>query len=90
MYIPFLQISMPAADTASAGGPAPVEKTLSIWNLATSGGIGGQIIMLTLLIFSIITVAILIERYNAIKRANKTDSNFMNHIKDHVANGKLD
>lgn len=92
MYIPFLQISMP--DTSAVSNEAedmePVEKTLSIIDLITSGGIGGQLIMAVLFILSIVAVYIFIERFNAIKRANKVDDNFINNIKDHVSNGRLD
>ncbi len=88
MHIPFLQIEMP--DTALTGGEMPEEKTLSILELITSGGVGGIIIMSVLFILSIIAIYIFIERWNAIKRANKVDANFINHIKDHVANGKLE
>ncbi len=76
------------ADTSSAD--APTEKTLSIIELVTSGGTGGMIIMSVLFVLSIIAVYIFIERFNAIKRANKVDGNFINHIKDHVTNGKLE
>lgn len=89
MYIPFLQISMP--DTTGTGtDDMPVEKTLSIMELITSGGIGGMIIMTVLFVLSIIAVYIFIERFNAIKRANKVDANFINNIKDHVSQGRLD
>ncbi|MEQ9261534.1 MAG: MotA/TolQ/ExbB proton channel family protein [Owenweeksia sp.] len=87
MHIPFLQIDLadPATDVQE-----PVEHTLSIWELVSGGGIGGIIIMSVLFILSIVAVYIFIERYNALKRANKLDDNFINHIKDHVANGRLD
>ncbi len=68
----------------------PVEKTLSIWELVTSGGIGGQIIMFTLFLLSIITVYIFFERYFTIKKASNVDRNFMNSIKDYVRNGKIE
>lgn len=89
MYIPFLQISIPDT-TATGTEEMPVEKTLSIMELITSGGIGGMLIMGILFILSIIAVYIFIERYNAIKRANKIDANFINNIKDHVSHGRLD
>ncbi len=87
MHLPFLQIEL--ADTA-ATGDEPVEKTLSIMELITSGGVGGIIIMSVLFLLSVIAIYIFIERYNAITRANKIDVNFINHIKDHVSHGKLD
>lgn len=68
----------------------PEEKTLKLWDLVTSGGIGGAVIMITLLVLSIIAVYIIIERYLAIKRASKEDANLMNQIKDHILDGKID
>lgn len=82
---PLLQISLPD-DTATE----PVEKTLSIWELATSGGVGGTIIMTVLFVLSVIAVYIFFERWSAIRRANRIDNNFMNNIKDHVMNGKIE
>lgn len=66
------------------------EKTLSIYNLIMDGGIGGQIIILVLLILLAVGLYIYFERYFAIKAASKTDKNFMNQIKDHISNGKLE
>lgn len=60
------------------------EKTLSIIELISSGGTGGNIIMITLAVLSIISVYLLIERYNAIKKASKKDPVFLNSIKNYV------
>lgn len=68
----------------------PVEKTLSIIELITSGGVGGIIIMFTLFVLSIIAVYIFIERFITIKNAAKEDENFMNQIKDFIHDGKLE
>jgi len=68
----------------------PVEKTLSIWELVTSGGIAGQAIMASIFILSIVAVYIFIERFFSIMKANKEDLNFMNNIKEYIHNGKLD
>lgn len=68
----------------------PVEKTLSIMDLILAGGPGGLLIMGILFLLSIVAVYIFVERFGAIKSANKLDKNFMNNIKDHVANGKLE
>ncbi len=68
----------------------PEEKTLSIMELILSGGIGGNIIMATLLVLSIFAVYIIIERYLYIKKASKEDNNFMNQIKDYIHDGKID
>ena len=75
-----------------AGGEAilteePTEKTMSILELMTSGGIGGILIMAFLGILSIMAVYIFLERFGAIRNANKVDPNFMNNIKDMVLDG---
>jgi biopolymer transport protein ExbB len=66
------------------------EKTLTIWQLVSSGGVGGAIIMIALLILSILAVYIIVERYLSIKKASKEDANFMNQIKDFILDGKID
>ena len=67
-----------------------VEKTLSIIELITSGGTSGMVIILILFLLLIVATYIYFERIFAIKAASKVDSNFMNQIKDHVSNGKID
>lgn len=67
-----------------------VEKTLSIIELIKSGGTAGQIIILLLFVLLIVASYIYFERLFAIKAASKVDSNFMNQIKEHVSNGKID
>jgi biopolymer transport protein ExbB len=66
------------------------EKTLSIIDLISNAGVGGQVIILILLVMLAVALFIYFERISAIKAASKMDSNFMNQIKDHVSNGKLD
>ena len=66
------------------------EKTLSIYRLIMDGGLGGQIIIGILFVLLGVTLYIYFERFFAIKAASKTDSNFMNQIRDHVSHGKLD
>jgi len=66
------------------------EKTLSIVELIKSGGTAGQIIILVLFVLLIVASYIYFERLFAIKSASKIDTNFMNQIKDHVTNGKID
>ena len=66
------------------------EKTLSIYNLIMDGGIGGQLIIGILLLMLIVALYIYFERIFAINAVSKTDDNFMNQIKDQVANGKLE
>ena len=83
-------IAEQTGDAATNGEAVPVEKTLSIMELITGGGIGGQMIMFTLFILSVIAIYIFIERFSAIRKATKLDINFMNNISDHVLNGKLE
>ncbi|MEM5541079.1 MULTISPECIES: MotA/TolQ/ExbB proton channel family protein [unclassified Olleya] len=81
-------------DTAQAVDPLvegePVEKTLSIIELITTGGTAGIIIIALLFVLLIMAVYIYFERLFAIKDASKVDSNFMNQIKDYVSNGKIE
>ncbi len=83
-----INVAEPMVDSLAA--EVPVEKTLSILELTTSGGVGGTIIMLSLLVLSIIAVYIFVERYITIKNAAKEDENFMNQIKDFIHDGKLE
>ena len=60
------------------------EKTLSIIDLITSGGIGGNLVMGTLGILSILAIYILIERYLAINKASKENTIFLQDIQNFV------
>jgi biopolymer transport protein ExbB len=71
-------------------GAESTEKTLSIIELISSGGAAGQIIIAVLFVLLIAAIYIYFERLFAIKAASQIDSNFMNQIKDHVSNGKID
>ncbi len=64
--------------------PIDNEKTLSIVELISSGGLGGNIIMSTLGVLSIFAIYILIERYSTIKKASKDDDSFLKSIKNFV------
>jgi len=68
----------------------PVEKTLSIIDLITSGGLGGQIIMITLGTLSILTVYFFMERLQVIQRAVKDDPQFMSKVKDYLSDRKIE
>ena len=67
-----------------------VERTLSIIELISSGGTAGIVIIALLFVLLIVATYIYFERLFAIKEASKVDANFMNQIKDHVSNGKID
>ena len=68
----------------SLTNPEITEKTLSIVDLITSGGIGGNLVMGALGILSIFAIYILIERYSAINKASKEDANFLKSIQNFV------
>jgi len=65
------------------------EKTLSILELITSGGTGGNLIMIALALLSIISVYLFFERFNTIKRASKQDPSFFSSIKNYVEDKDL-
>lgn len=67
-----------------------VEKSLSIIELISSGGVAGQVIIAVLFLLLVGAIYIYFERIFAIKAASVVDANFMNQIKDHVSNGKID
>ncbi len=68
----------------SVDGEIVEEKTLSILELITSGGTGGNLIMITLGVLSILSVYLFIERYNTLKKASRKDASFLNSIKNYI------
>ena len=66
------------------------EKTLSVIDLILSGGTANIFIILLLFVLLAVALYIYFERTFAINAASKIDKNFMNQIRDHVTNGKLD
>ncbi len=80
-----LQNQEQVADTL-ATADMPAEETLSVWSLMMKGGV----VMIPLAIMSIITIYIFIERYLAISRASREETNFMNNIRDFMHEGRID
>ena len=76
--------------TITMAEPVVEETTISIMDLMMSGGIGGQLIMLSLLLLSIVAVYIFVERFLTIQKASKEDSKFMSAIREQVQKGNLD
>lgn len=66
------------------------EKTLSIIDLIVNGGTAGIVIIAVLFVMLFVALYIYFERIFAIKAASNIDGNFMNQIRDHVTNGKLE
>jgi biopolymer transport protein ExbB len=71
-------------NTDSISNPIVEEKTLSILELISSGGIGGNIIMGTLGLLSVYAIYILFERFSTIKKAGIEDESFLKSIKNFV------
>ncbi|PTX41919.1 MotA/TolQ/ExbB proton channel family protein [Gramella sp. MT6] len=78
------------AEAAQTAEPIVEEKTLSLFDLMFSGGLGGQIIIIILFVLLFAAVYIYFERLFAIKAASKVDKNFMLQIKDSVLNGNIE
>jgi len=78
------------ADAAQAAEPVVEEKTLSLFDLMFSGGLGGQIIIIILFVLLFAAVYIYFERLFAIKAASRVDKNFMHQIKDSVQSGNIE
>lgn len=79
-----------AAQDPQVGDVMSEEKTLSVIDLIFSGGTGSVLIITVLFIMLFVASYIYFERIFAIKAASEMDSNFMNQIRDHVTNGKLE
>jgi len=79
-----LQVSL--LDQVPSALDAPTEYSMPLWDLTLKGGW----IMIPIAVLSVIAVYIFVERYFAIRKAAKTDENFMNRIKDYIHDGKID
>ena len=64
----------------------PQEISMPLWELTQKGGW----IMFPIGLLSVLAVYIFVERFFAIRKASKTDENFMNRIKDYIHDGKVE
>ncbi len=64
----------------------PPLESLSLWQLLLKGGV----IMIPIFICSLLAVYFFIERFIALRKAGKSDKNFMNNISTLVSDMKLD
>ena len=69
--------------------PIIQEKTLSIAELITDGGMAGQIIIGVLFILLFVAVYLYFERLFAIKAATDYDANFMSQIRESISSGNM-
>ncbi len=90
LQTPVAQLADTVAQTAALLGEmeptAPEVQELSVWELCVEGGF----IMIPLLILSLISIYIFIERALVIRKAAKEDSSFMDRIKDYIHEGEFD
>lgn len=80
----FLQITSQATETVAE--VSKTELSFSLWDLSLKGGW----IMIPIVLFSVISIYLFIERFIAIRNAGKEDQNFMNNIKEYILDGKVD
>lgn len=66
--------------------PVETASGLNLWDLACKGGI----IMIPLLLLSLLSIYIFVERLQVIRRAAREDNSFMERIKDYIHEGNID
>ena len=66
--------------------PVETANDLNLWDLACKGGI----IMIPLLLLSLLSIYIFVERLQVIRRAAREDISFMERIKDYIHEGNID
>jgi len=74
------------ADVELEGGV----ETISLLDIVLQGGPLGIVIMATLLVLSIVSIYVFIERYFTINRAAVIDEDFMRKIRNHVQAGNIE
>ena len=85
-----MSILQDLAQDPAVGEVLSEEKTLSVIDLIFSGGTGSIVIISVLFLMLFVAMYIYFERIFAIKAASTIDKDFMNQIRDHVTNGKLE
>ncbi len=65
-------------------------QSINLWEVLSHMQPFGWFIMVLLFILLLITVYITVERFITIKQAGKTDTNFMNRIRDNISNNKIE
>lgn len=81
-----LQINIASTNANTIPVQESSEMTLSFWDLALKGGFT----MIPIAILSIIAVYIFFERYLAIRKISKDDTQFMNTVKENILSSKID
>lgn len=74
------------ATSAAVKYAAPTETSISLYDLFTKGGV----LMIPISLLAVVSIYIFFDRYFAIRKAAKFESNFMDRIKDYIQDGKID
>jgi len=88
MHLFFLQIIIDSSklkDSLARAGIIPPPGKQNLWDILERGGP----LMIPLAILLVIAIFVFIERVMAINKASRTDENFMNIIRDHIANNNV-
>src|SRR3978361_718812 len=86
MHLFFLQVLIDSArikDSLARVAQLAAQQKESLWDILIKGGP----LMIPLAVLLVIAIFVFIERYIAIKKASKSDDNFMNIIRDHIVTG---
>ena len=80
------QMTDTLANGTSSVEPDVIEQELSMLELCLKGGI----IMIPLLLLSVVSIYVLVERFFAIRKAAKEHKSFMKRIKDYIHEGEIE
>jgi biopolymer transport protein ExbB len=83
--INLLQIVDTLSQTATSHADMNKDGSISLGELLTMGGW----VMIPLVALFLVTIFVFFERFIAIRKASRIDTNFMNIIRDHIVNGNV-
>ncbi|HJW16018.1 MAG TPA: MotA/TolQ/ExbB proton channel family protein [Flavisolibacter sp.] len=83
--INLLQIVDTVSQTAASHADMNKDGSISLGELLTMGGW----VMIPLVALFLATIFVFFERFIAIRKASRIDTNFMNIIRDHIVNGNV-
>lgn len=75
-----------AVNATNAELTTQVPAELNIWSLMLKGGF----FMIPLLLLSVLSIYIFVERLLVVRKAGKEDNSFMDRIKDYIHDGEID
>lgn len=85
-----LQVDSLSQSAVQVAGDVAAKKELTLMQIIFSGGLVGQIVMITIFLMLFFAIYLYLERLMAIKAASKMDQNFMTQIRMHLQQGKID